>query len=268
MDAEDLEIDDLVLALDGDYGVVEATLTEARTQTMYDLDVAIVDTFAVGDGAWVVHNCGGSSPTIRQQRDAAFAANVGNFRRQGFTVPGGAPTFDDLNIVSQLMRSDPSHSPTSTISLLWHYETNTTFVGRSGLNPAIGEATVFGGSGWPALVHAEADSLHQLYRHVGAGSKNWADVPPGIAGDAYMFVDLPACTYCLPGKSLFGLDRFGLPKTGNRGVFGIAADEIRLNSLTIDTLYYSLTLSGSPSSIRNISLNSRLRHFPPPYSTR
>jgi len=23
---------------------------------MYDLDVAIVDTFAVGDGAWVVHN--------------------------------------------------------------------------------------------------------------------------------------------------------------------------------------------------------------------
>ena len=56
VDAEDLEIGDLVLALDGDYGVVEATLTEARTQTMYDLDVAIVDTFAVGDGAWVVHN--------------------------------------------------------------------------------------------------------------------------------------------------------------------------------------------------------------------
>ena len=50
MDAEDLEIGDLVLALDGDYGVVEATLTEARTQPMYDLDVAIVDTFAVGDG--------------------------------------------------------------------------------------------------------------------------------------------------------------------------------------------------------------------------
>ena len=56
MDAEDLEIGDLVLALDGDYGIVEATLTEAHTQTMYDLDVAIVDTFAVGDGAWVVHN--------------------------------------------------------------------------------------------------------------------------------------------------------------------------------------------------------------------
>ena len=57
VDAEDLQPGDLVLALDGDYGVVEATLTEARTQTMYDLDVAIVDTFAVGDGAWVVHNC-------------------------------------------------------------------------------------------------------------------------------------------------------------------------------------------------------------------
>jgi len=50
VDAEDLEIGDLVLALDGDYGIVEATLTKARTQTMYDLDVAIVDNFAVGDG--------------------------------------------------------------------------------------------------------------------------------------------------------------------------------------------------------------------------
>ena len=50
MDAEDLQPGDLVLALDGDYGVVDATLTEACTQTMYDLDVAIVDTFAVGDG--------------------------------------------------------------------------------------------------------------------------------------------------------------------------------------------------------------------------
>ncbi|MEL7236271.1 MAG: hypothetical protein AAGK74_17340, partial [Chloroflexota bacterium] len=27
-----------------------------ETQTMYDLDVETVDTFAVGDGAWVVHN--------------------------------------------------------------------------------------------------------------------------------------------------------------------------------------------------------------------
>ena len=50
MDAEDLQPGDVVLALDGDYGVVDATLTEACTQTMYDLDVAIVDTFAVGDG--------------------------------------------------------------------------------------------------------------------------------------------------------------------------------------------------------------------------
>jgi hypothetical protein len=56
-DAGDLEPGDLILALDGDYGTVESIVIVAETQTMYDLDVAIVDTFAVGDGAWVVHNC-------------------------------------------------------------------------------------------------------------------------------------------------------------------------------------------------------------------
>ena len=35
---------------DVDLAFAKKTLTEARTQTMYDLDVAIVDTFAVGAG--------------------------------------------------------------------------------------------------------------------------------------------------------------------------------------------------------------------------
>lgn len=58
-DAGDLEVGDLVLSLDGDYGTVDAVLVEDRTETMYDLTVDVVHTFAVGDGAWVVHNCGG-----------------------------------------------------------------------------------------------------------------------------------------------------------------------------------------------------------------
>ena len=37
-------------------GVVESVVIADETQTMYDLDVETVDTFAVGDGAWVVHN--------------------------------------------------------------------------------------------------------------------------------------------------------------------------------------------------------------------
>ena len=55
--AGDLQPGDLILSLDGDYGVVDSVVIAEETQTMYDLDVETVDTFAVGDGAWVVHNC-------------------------------------------------------------------------------------------------------------------------------------------------------------------------------------------------------------------
>ncbi|MEO0564974.1 MAG: polymorphic toxin-type HINT domain-containing protein, partial [Chloroflexota bacterium] len=55
-DAGDLQPGDLILSLDGDYGVVERIVIVDDTQTMYDLDVETVDTFAVGTGAWVVHN--------------------------------------------------------------------------------------------------------------------------------------------------------------------------------------------------------------------
>ena len=52
IDAGDLEPGDLILALDGDYGEVESVVIVAEMQTMYDLDVETVDTFAVGDGEW------------------------------------------------------------------------------------------------------------------------------------------------------------------------------------------------------------------------
>jgi len=45
-----------VLSLNGEYGVVDDILIEDRTQTMYNLTVDVVHTFAVGDGEWVVHN--------------------------------------------------------------------------------------------------------------------------------------------------------------------------------------------------------------------
>ena len=54
-DAGDLEPGDLILSLDGDYGVVDSVVIAAETQTMYDLDVETVDTCAIGNGAWVVH---------------------------------------------------------------------------------------------------------------------------------------------------------------------------------------------------------------------
>lgn len=63
VDAGDLEVGDLVLSLDGDYGVVDTILTEDRTATMYDLTVDVVHTFAVGKGEWVVHNVPGNCDT-------------------------------------------------------------------------------------------------------------------------------------------------------------------------------------------------------------
>ena len=56
-DAGELVTGDLVLSLDGDYGVVDSVRTIDATQWMYDLTVADAHTFAVGTGQWVVHNC-------------------------------------------------------------------------------------------------------------------------------------------------------------------------------------------------------------------
>jgi len=54
--AGDLESGDQILSLTGDIGVVESVTFDTRDQVMYNLTVDSVHTFAVGDGAWVVHN--------------------------------------------------------------------------------------------------------------------------------------------------------------------------------------------------------------------
>jgi hypothetical protein len=56
VEAENLEVGDAILSLGGVYGAVDSILIENRTQTMYDLTIEEVHTFAVGDGDWVVHN--------------------------------------------------------------------------------------------------------------------------------------------------------------------------------------------------------------------
>ncbi len=58
-DAGALEAGDLVWQADGTTGVVEAVEVVDRPQRMYNLTVAEAHTFFVGDGAWLVHNCGG-----------------------------------------------------------------------------------------------------------------------------------------------------------------------------------------------------------------
>jgi hypothetical protein len=67
VDAEELRIGEHVPQLDGDLGAVQTVALEPRTQPMYNLSVAVAHTFFVGDEAWLVHNCGGTT------QDAATA---------------------------------------------------------------------------------------------------------------------------------------------------------------------------------------------------
>ena len=62
---------------------MDSVAIDDETQTMYDLDVETVDTFAVGDGAWVVHNtdfcdvfAAGGTRSSYTNNDPAFVAPV------------------------------------------------------------------------------------------------------------------------------------------------------------------------------------------------
>ena len=54
--AGDLTTELHIRKVDGTYGQVRNIVTEQRTQTMYNLTVAVAHTFFVGEGQWLVHN--------------------------------------------------------------------------------------------------------------------------------------------------------------------------------------------------------------------
>ena len=56
--AGELQAGDLVRQADGSYGMVEATTFVYQPQPMYNLTVAAAHTYFVGEGQWLVHNCG------------------------------------------------------------------------------------------------------------------------------------------------------------------------------------------------------------------
>jgi RHS repeat-associated protein len=56
VNAQDLQVGDEVVSADGDVGIVEAIERIDEPQMMYNLSVAVVATYLVGDGKWVVHN--------------------------------------------------------------------------------------------------------------------------------------------------------------------------------------------------------------------
>src|SRR5579885_171576 len=60
-----------VLRADGQWGMVTGWKVVARTQVMYNLEVARDHTFTVGVGEWVVHNCGETPQELfNQLKDA------------------------------------------------------------------------------------------------------------------------------------------------------------------------------------------------------
>ena len=61
VNAGSLHLGDAVPQLDGTTGMVQRLRTVARPQVMYNLSVDTAHTFFVGQGAWLVHNCGGFS---------------------------------------------------------------------------------------------------------------------------------------------------------------------------------------------------------------
>lgn len=61
VNAEDLQFGDQVYQADGTTGVVWIKWNVYKTQEMYNLSVDTAHTFFVGEGQWLVHNCGGNS---------------------------------------------------------------------------------------------------------------------------------------------------------------------------------------------------------------
>lgn len=69
--AGDLKVGDKIRQANGRLGTVVMLKTEVETRTMYNLTVDNAHTFYVGDGQWLVHNCGISA---KLQDDGFFVA--------------------------------------------------------------------------------------------------------------------------------------------------------------------------------------------------
>ncbi len=143
--AGNLEAGDHILALDDSYGVVESVVIVMQVQAMYDLTVEEAHTFAVGEGEWVVHNCGGGSTGGIQTRDFAHASSFesiqdilrnglnenaakasfkgGSVNRPGsfFTVEVTSETYSDIG--SGLITFGMRHSKTPVLLVMQLPET-------------------------------------------------------------------------------------------------------------------------------------------------
>jgi hypothetical protein len=72
----DLQVGERVVTLGGGTGVVAWVHVVPGQADRYNLTVAKDHTFAVGDGRWVVHNCGGGTPTRLDPNNIGFTQNT------------------------------------------------------------------------------------------------------------------------------------------------------------------------------------------------
>ena len=91
--AGDLKVGDKVRQADGTTGTVRIVKTEQKNQTMYNLDVANLDNFYVGEQGWLVHNtnpCGVLALGFHGDNTGMFLRNFAN-------ATGGGDLVADLN---------------------------------------------------------------------------------------------------------------------------------------------------------------------------
>lgn len=90
-----------VRSANGWYGTVQEIQFILHPQPMYDLTVAEAHTFFVGDGQWLVHNCGNAFPkTWGQMTQTERAAFQHAYDRHGkqFGLPNWSETQADNRI--------------------------------------------------------------------------------------------------------------------------------------------------------------------------
>jgi hypothetical protein len=107
VEVKDLELGDLIMNLDLEYGTVESIEIVPQVQVMYDLTVDEVHNFAVGDGAWVVHNADFCLPNGKDviDYDTFVQRNAARFLNRAEAAAHAASVDNDLILQSKYLQS-------------------------------------------------------------------------------------------------------------------------------------------------------------------
>ena len=130
--AGDLKPGDKIRQSDGTLGTVVMVKTVLETRTMYNLDVAVADTFYVGDGQWLVHNAGCdlwkptkfSGKKVYQRNDLIDPNLVDGKGRTNIQrmEQGLAPIGSDGKSINLHHTTQMDDGPVAEVTSTFHYE--------------------------------------------------------------------------------------------------------------------------------------------------